>query len=63
MVNRNTELKSYIKGKKVPQWMIAERMGVHDSGFSRMLRYSLSNEKVEQIKAIADELEKEFAQD
>lgn len=53
---RNREIKEYIKSKNVPMWMVAERLGIADSSFSRMLRYEISEEKKSQIKAIADEL-------
>lgn len=53
---RNREIKEYIKSKGVPMWMIAERLKITDSSFSRMLRYEISEEKKSQIKAIADEL-------
>lgn len=53
---RNQEIKEYIKSKNIPMWMVAERLGVADSSFSRMLRYEVSEEKKSQIKAIADEL-------
>lgn len=53
---RNDEIKNYIKGKGVPLWMVAERLGIADSSFSRMLRYELSEEKRLQIKSIADDL-------
>lgn len=53
---RNKEIKEYIKSRKVPMWRVAERLGIADSSFSRMLRYEISEEKKSQIKVIADEL-------
>lgn len=53
---RNKEIREYIKSRKVPMWRIAERLGIADSSFSRMLRYEISEEKKSQIRAIADEL-------
>ena len=53
---RNKEIKDYIKSKGIPLWRVAERLGIADSSFSRMLRYEISEEKKSQIKAIADEL-------
>lgn len=53
---RNKEIKEYIKSRNVPMWRVAERLGIVDSSFSRMLRYEISEEKKFQIKAIADEL-------
>lgn len=37
-------------------WRVAERLGIADSSFSRMLWYEILEEKKSQIKAIADEL-------
>ena len=53
---RNKEIKEYIKSRNVPMWRVAERLGIADSSFSRMLRYEISEEKKFRIKAIADEL-------
>lgn len=53
---RNKEIKEYIKSKNIPMWRVAEKLGIADSSFSRMLRYEISEEKKSQIKAIADEL-------
>lgn len=53
---RNKDIKDYIKSKNVPFWRVAERLGIADSSFSRMLRYKITNEKKEEIKRIADEL-------
>lgn len=55
---RNQEIKEYIQDKKVPFWMVAEKLGITDSSFSRMLRYHLTNEKREEIISITDELAK-----
>lgn len=54
--NRNQEIKEYIQDKKVPFWMVAERLGITDSSFSRLLRYQLSEEKRQEIINITDEL-------
>ena len=53
---RNKEIKEYIKSKNLHMWQVAERLGIADSSFSRMLRYEISEEKKLQIKAITDEL-------
>ena len=53
---RNKDVKDYIKSKNVPFWRCAERLGISDSSFSRMLRYKITDEKKEKIKRIADEL-------
>lgn len=56
---RNREIKEYIKSKNIPMWMVAEKLGIADSSFSRMLRYEISEKKKFEIKAIADELSAE----
>ena len=56
MSERNKELNNYIRSKRVPMWRVAERMGIADSSFSRMLRYDIPETKKEEIKAITDEL-------
>lgn len=53
---RNQDIKEYAKEKNVKMWLIAERLGIADSSFSRMLRYNLSEDKKAEIKAIIDEL-------
>lgn len=53
---RNEEIKEYIRLRNVPMWRVAERLGIADSSFSRMLRYEIPEEKKSQIKAIADDL-------
>ena len=53
---RNKEIKEYIKSRNVPMWRVAERLGIADSSFSRMLRIELSEEKKAEIRVIIDEL-------
>lgn len=37
-------------------WRVAERLGIADSNFSRMLRYEISEDKKAEIFKIIDEL-------
>ena len=53
---RNKDVKDYFKSKGVPMWRDAERLGIADSNFSRMLRYEISEEKKAEIFKIIDEL-------
>lgn len=53
---RNKEIRDYIKSKGIPMWRVAERLGIADSNFSRMLRYEISDDKKKEIMHIADEL-------
>ena len=58
-MERNKEIKDYIKSKNVPMWRGAERLGIADSSFSRMLRYEITEEKRLEIYKITDELSAE----
>lgn len=53
---RNKEIRDYIKSKGIPMWRVAERLGIADSNFSRMLRYEISEDKKKEIMHIVDEL-------
>lgn len=53
---RNKDIKDYFKSKGVQMWRAAERLGIADSNFSRMLRYEISEEKKAEIFKIIDEL-------
>lgn len=53
---RNEDVREYARKKGVKLWTIAERLGIADSSFSRMLRYEITEDKKEEIKAIIDEL-------
>lgn len=53
MEERNKDIKDLIKSKNLRSWMVAEKLGVLDNSFSRMLRYPLTDEKrAEILKAI-----------
>lgn len=56
IIMRNEDIKDYAKQKNIKMWLIAERLNIADSSFSRMLRYEMSREKKAEIKAIIDEL-------
>lgn len=53
---RNKEIRDYIRSKGIPMWRVAERLGIADSNFSRMLRYEISESKKKEIMHIIDEL-------
>lgn len=53
---RNEEIRDYIKSKGILMWRVAERLGIADSNFSRMLRYEISEDKKKEIMHIVDEL-------
>lgn len=55
----NKDLKRIIKNKNLKLWQVAEKLGLHDSNFSRMLRYKLNDEQLEKINNAIEALEKE----
>lgn len=52
----NTELRAYAKAKKVPQWAIAEKMGITEIHLCRLLRHEFEPEKAAEFKKIVDKL-------
>lgn len=53
---KNKELRDFAKQKNIKLWQIAEKLGMLDSNFSRILRHELSNEKKQEIMKIIDDL-------
>lgn len=51
---RNEEIRR-AKGS-VPNWVIAERLGIHENSLYRILRQELPKEKKEEILKIIEEL-------
>ncbi len=58
-MKKNENIKKYIKNKNLKLWEVAEKLGLCDSNFSRMLRYELSNEQLEKIYKAIEEVERE----
>lgn len=58
-MKKNEILKSKIKNKKIKLWEIADKLGLCDSNFSRLLRYELSKEQKEKIEKAIKEVESE----
>ncbi|GAB6259312.1 hypothetical protein [Peribacillus sp. N1] len=56
-ITRNEEIKR-AKGS-VPNWVIAEKLGIHENSFYRLLRQELSKEKKEEILKIIKELKQD----
>lgn len=52
----NKDVRDYARIKDVKFWMIAEKLNMRDSNFSRILRKELPEEKKSRIIAIIDEL-------
>lgn len=51
---RNEEIRR-AKGS-VPNWLIAEKLGIHENSFYRLLRQELPKEKKKEILEIIEEL-------
>ena len=52
----NLDIKTLAYNKSVKMWQIAERYGLHEGNFSRLLRHPLSEEKRERIVTIINEI-------
>ena len=52
----NEDIKQIAKENNIRLWRVAEKLGVSDSNFSRMLRYKLSKEDKDRILAVIKEL-------
>ena len=59
MTQTNQTIRRTAAGAGVRLWQIADKLGVTDSHFSRILRKELSEEKQAQIMQIIAELERE----
>ena len=59
MKKANAEIRSAIFEHGICQWQVAERYGMCDSAFSRMLRRELPEDKKQIILSIIEELRKE----
>ena len=61
MKNANQDIRYTAKDKGIKLWQIADRYGITDGNFSRMLRKELPPEKKERIFAIIEEIQTENA--
>lgn len=59
-MTKNLEIRRSIKKAGLFQWQVAEKYGVSESQFSRMLRHDLPSEEQEQILAIIQKLKEEI---
>lgn len=53
-LNRNAELRK-AKGN-IPNWLIAEKLGIHENSYYRLLRKELHPTKKKEIMKIIEEL-------
>lgn len=51
---RNYEIKD-AKGN-IPNWLIAEKLGIHENSYYRLIRQKLSNEKKKEILEVIEEI-------
>lgn len=59
MKERNYEIKKAAKDAGIRLWRIAEKVGITDTSFSRLLRHELSEKKKKEILDIIEALKKE----
>lgn len=57
MLNRNMDIKK-IRGD-LPNWMIAEKLGIHENTFYRWMRMEMSEERKKKVKAAIIEIKNE----
>ena len=55
-LSNNLSFRTYLKEKEVKYWEVAERIGINDGNFSRMLRHELPLEKLSELKNIVDDI-------
>ncbi len=58
-MQNNIEIRNAIFTNNIKKWKIAEKLGVTDSTFSKMLRKELTKEKKNTILNIIKDLQKE----
>lgn len=56
---KNQDVRRAAQAAGVKLWQIADRLGITDASFSRMLRKELSDEKKAEIFGIIEKLSKE----
>lgn len=57
-MENNLDIRNAIFSSNIKKWQIAEKLGMTDSNFSRLLRKELSQEQKERIISIIEELKK-----
>jgi hypothetical protein len=56
MSRRNMDIREAARKKGVLLWEVADRLGIHDSGLSKVLRYELPTERKAELLRIIDEI-------
>ena len=57
-MENNLDIRNAIFSNNIKKWQIAEKLGMTDSNFSRLLRKELSQEQKERILSIIEKLKK-----
>ena len=52
----NQDIRQAIKESKLFQWQVSDKLGMHDTNFSKLLRKELPEEKKQHIFSIIEEL-------
>lgn len=60
ILTKNLVIRRAIKKAGLFQWQVAERYGVSESQFSRMLRYELPEEEIKVILTIIEKLKEDI---
>ena len=58
-LKNNLSFRAYLKENEVKYWEVAERIGINDGNFSRMLRHELPLDKLSELKGIVDDIVRE----
>jgi predicted XRE-type DNA-binding protein len=60
MSKNNMDVRRALVNTNLRQWMVAERYGLSEGNFSRLLRKELATEKKEEILNVIEDLQKEL---
>lgn len=63
MKKTNQDIRDILLKKRIYQWEIAAKLGLHDSNFTRLLRKPLTEETKIKIFAAIDKIEAERMQE
>ena len=55
---RSDAIKKKLRIADIPQWQLAEAVGVHEQTLYRQLRQEITQERFDELSAAIDELEK-----
>jgi len=59
LFKRNEDIRQ-IKGK-IPTWIIAERLGIHENTFYHWMRKEMKPERKQEVIAVIEEIKKEVS--